>query len=85
MRTWTKAARSSWDEMDGLRSDCYEDGRSVGFVIRKRLDEVVYGGRMAGSVIAYRFESPESVYRSPKFVASAEDFRTARRLMVSAA
>ena len=84
MMTWTKAARGSWDEMDGLRSDCYEDGRSVGFVIRKRLDKVVYGGRMAGSVIAYRFDSPKSIYRSPRFIGAAEDFRAARRLISGA-
>ena len=83
MKTWTTAARCNWDGLDGLRSDCYVDGLHIGFVIRQRLSPLYGGG--VGSVYAYRYEYPESVYPTPKFVAADKDFRTARRLLDRAA
>ena len=80
MRTWTKVTRCNWDGMDGMRSDCYTDGGlSIGFVIRQALSPL-YGGGF-GSVIVYRYEYPGSLYPTPKFVAAAKDFQTARRLL----
>ena len=75
MATWTHAANSSMDGEEGKRSDRYVNGRSTGFVIRKR---------PGGFVFAYTFDNPESIWRRPKFVGTGKDFAQARSVLEKA-